>query len=184
MTSTRSPVSVTIGLGLVFALLFIPMVQGFAILLPHPLPVRLTVWLYLAVYAMFLSRWGDAAGLWAAFPLFLMAVVQFAVGAQAAFWCLFLVTLCWLRSGVSFPDGPVKTSAKEALICGGGALLTAGFHPRSPAEWALAVWLFSLTQALFFVLFPGVLNRAARSVGTDPFEAARWAAERILRKGS
>lgn len=183
MTSKHSPAAVTIGLGLAFGLLFIPLVQGFAVLLPHPLPVRLTVWLYLAVYTVFLARWGGAPGLRAVFPLFLMGVVQFAVGGQAAFWLLALVTLGWLRSGVAFPDGPVKTFAKEALICGGGALLTAGFHPYSPAEWALAVWLFALTQALFFVLFPGIRKMATPSAGTDPFETALRAAERILHKG-
>ena len=184
MTSKRSPAAVTIGLGLVFGLLFIPMVEGFAVLLPHPLPVRLTVWLCLAVYAMFLARWSGTSGMRAVFPLFLMGVVQFAVGAQAVFWCLALVTLSWLRSGVAFPDGPLKTITKEALVCGGGALLTAGFHPYSPTEWALAVWLFALTQALFFVLFPGIRKRAAPAAGINPFEAARRAAEGILRDGS
>ena len=180
MTSARSPVTVTIGLGLVFGLLFIPMVRGLGLLMPHPLPVRLTVWIDLSVYAVFLARWGGGPGARALFPLFFMGVLQFAVGGQAVFWGLALVTLSWLRGGVCFPDGPFRTLAREFLVCGGGAALTAAFLPGSPVGWALAVWLFTLIQALFFVLSPGVRSRGAESAEADAFEAARRAAERIL----
>jgi len=183
MTSTRSPAIATISLGLVFGLLFAPMVRGFGLLLPHPYPTRLTVWLYLYVYGVFLAGWNAASGSRAVFPLFLMGVVQFAAGTQPVFWCLILVTLSWLRSGVFCPGGPLKTLAKEFLVCGGGGLLTTAFHPRTLAEFALAVWLFTLIQALYFVMFPVSSNGVGPGLGTDTFEKARQAAEQILHDG-
>ena len=64
------------------------------------------------------------------------------------------------------------------LLGGGGALLVGAFAPQSSLSWSLAVWMFGLVQALFFLL---PQTRKSQSVGRDTFEHARHAAEQIIR---
>ena len=54
--------------------------------------------------------------------------------------------------------------------------------PLSVLSWALAVWLFFLVQALYFVLFE-IDHSPQEDIDRDPFDQARTRAEKILSAG-
>lgn len=172
----RSPMRATIVFGLSCGLLFVPGLYVFRPLFGNPLAFRLLIWLGLAGYGLFLTGWGEVRRVSLLFPLGMAAAMAFIAPTPEIFLLLSLVTLAWIRSGVSFPGGPFRSVAAELFLTLGGAGLVMVFAPRTPVQWALGIWLFFVIQSLFFARG----NRAEDSVGSDSFETARREAERIL----
>ena len=92
---------------------------------------------------------------------------------------LALLVFSWVRSGICFPRSALRSVLRELVLCGGGAAVIAIWGPSTPLAWALGIWLFSLLQALFFILFePGEESR--RAVAVDPFDRAAGRIEDLL----
>ncbi|GBC60273.1 hypothetical protein DENIS_1224 [Desulfonema ishimotonii] len=179
MNTANHRLRTTLMFGLVCGLAFIPATMVLNRLIWPPMPFRLTLWGYFAVYGCFLIRWGKKSPVSLLFPLLLSGTVLVFAESRQSFLLIMLMLLSWLRSGVCFPSAPLKMLIAELLFSFGGGLLVAGFSPHSALTWALGIWLFFLIQSLYFLFFTEN-TRTRSNAEPDPFECARKAAERIL----
>lgn len=173
----RSPMAATILFGLACGLLFVPVLTLLRPLFGGTPAFRLALWLCLAGYAIFLAGRGETRFSALPFPLGMAAVLAFVAPTRGIFLFLSLVTLAWIRSGVSVSGGLFRRLASEILLTAGGAGLVMVFAPRTPLQWALGIWLFFVIQSLYFA---GNSGDGPSDDGPDPFERARREAERIL----
>ena len=137
------------------------------------------VWGLTAVYALMLVRWSGRGLTDIIFPLLVLGGVGAVLPRAGVVFILTLAILSWVRSGICYPCSGFQALFREGLLCGGGGLVLALWGPSTPLFWALGIWLFSLVQALFFVLFePG--RQSAVRPPADPFEQARRRIEELL----
>jgi hypothetical protein len=61
-------------------------------------------------------------------------------------------------------------------------MLVGSFAPISLTNWAVAIWMFFLVQALYFVFFEDH-HLSGQELRPDTFEQAREQAEKILSAG-
>jgi len=179
MHASHRPVRTTIILGglggLAFLLTSLPGIPGaFRPWLSFGL-----VWGLVAVYALMLVRWSGRGLAEIVFPVLVLGAVGAALPRTGVVFGLTLAILSWIRSSICYPRSGFQALFREGLLCGGGGLVLALWGLSGPLSWALGIWLFSLVQALFFVLFepgaPGMENPLP-----DPFEQARCRIEEIL----
>lgn len=180
MKITRRPMLMTVIYGLLCGISFIPIVMALSYFLYWPIAFRLTIWLYLAGYLVLLTRWAKVSLFSILFPLLLLVLLVFWGGSSPAYMFLALGILSWVRSGICFQGGLLRTLGAEAALCLGGGALVAYFTPHSMIIWAMAIWMFFLVQSLYFVVFKGIGEAEEEKVGLDPFEQARGQAEKIL----
>ena len=183
MTISRGPIVTTIGLGLFLGISFIPLSMILGTVSPWPQTFRLIVWGYVAIYAVFLARWGRGTVAGVLFPLVLLFALTFWRIPRVDFLLLALLVLSWIRSGICFKRPLLRMVAAELLICLGGGALVAFLAPYSTLTWAMGIWLFFLIQSLYFVFFERTAEKAEEMIAADPFEQARKQAERILSTG-
>ncbi len=137
------------------------------------------VWCLMAVYALALVRWSGRGFTEIIFPLLVLGGVGAALPRAGVVFGLTLAILSWIRSGICYPRSGFQVLFREGFLCGGGGLVLAFWGPSTPLSWGMGVWLFSLVQALFFVLFePGVQSPA--SPPADRFDQARRRIEELL----
>jgi hypothetical protein len=137
------------------------------------------VWGLTAVYALMLVRWSSRSLAEIVFPLLVLGAVGAALPRAGVVFVLTLAILSWIRSGICYPRSGFQVLFREGLLGGGGGLVLAVWGLSGPFSWALGIWLFSLVQALFFVLFePG--RQSAGRPPADPFEQARRRIEELL----
>ncbi len=173
-----SPMRTTVVMGAAFGLAFIPIIKTLNIFFPGSPALFLTLWGYLAVYSLYLIRSAKASYFHAFFPLLTPPAVFF---FGKAFWpsaLLLPLILAWIRTGVCSSRPGLMKLFIEAALSGGGALFVYGFSPSSYMGWALGVWLFFLTQSLYFVFVDFKSVRPDPAV--DGFETNRKNAEEIL----
>ena len=183
MKITRRPMFTTIIYGLLCGVSFIPLVMTMNYFLDWSIAFRLTIWILLAGYLLILTRWGKVNLVSTLFPLLLLLMLVFWGDTNSAFLFLALGVLSWLRSGVCFQGGLLKSIAAEIFLCLGGGALAGSFTPHSTITWALSIWLFFLVQSLYFVIFRNSVEEQEERVELNPFERARGQAERILSVG-
>ena len=182
MNAIPTPIRTTIVFGLIGGFFFMPLTVGFSYVLPWSTAFCLTVWIYLAIYSVLLIKGCGQKMTAIAFPL-LIALLTI-IWTDSATTNLIIATgvLSWIRSGICYPNQFTKRVMAEVVLCAGGGILIAGFAPVSVLSWAIAIWLFILIQALYFVIFENSLSEQA-GLQKDPFEAARAQAENILAAG-
>jgi hypothetical protein len=180
MNVSKHPIRNTIFYGLVCGLSFIPMSLMLNAFIPWSRAVCLTLWLFLAGYALLLSHWGNRIQISTVFPLLLLVPAIFLTHSMVLFFILALMVISWIRSGICFPIPGVMGLAGELLLCLLGAVLVQVFTPGSVLAWALGVWMFFLVQALYFVFFGHADNRQEESIQMDTFERAHRQVDRIL----
>jgi hypothetical protein len=138
------------------------------------------VWCLTAFYALALVRWSGRSLTAVLFPLLVLGGIGVVRPLAGSTFLLALGVISWIRSGVCYPRAPFQALFREMLLCGGGGLVLAFWNPTTPLAWALGIWLFSLLQALFFVLFePAPLS--ADTPPPDSFDQARLRIEDLLR---
>ena len=182
MNTISTPIRTTIIFGLIGGFSFIPLTAGFSCVLPWSTAFCLTIWIYLAIYSVVLIKCCGQKMTAIAFPLL--------IGLLTIIWTDSAITgliiaagiLSWVRSGICYPNRFKKRVMVEIVLCAGGGLLIAGFAPVSVLNWAIALWLFILIQALYFVIFENSITEQP-GLKKDPFEAAREQAENILAAG-
>lgn len=175
------PVLMTIIFGLVCGACLVPTVMLLRIFLHWPVPSRLAIWLYLAVYGFMLAKWNKTGLASTAWPLFVPLAFAFSNISEVFWLASVLLTLSWIRSSAALAKSPAMAIGKEMFVCLGGASLVALCAPNGGVAWSLGVWLFFLVQSLWFVSFSAV--DAVRETDPDPFERARKRAEDILASG-
>ena len=179
MKSNPHPIRSTIVFGLICGLSFIPLSLGLGPLIPWPQALYLPIWLFVAIYSGVLTRWSPAGIQSLQLPLLLILVTLPWIDSIGLFMVLLVATLSWIRSGICFPINLGKRIISEiflGLIAGG---LLAILNPTTLLTWSLAVWMFFLVQALYFVFY-GNQEMAVSKLEPDPFEYAREQAENIL----
>jgi hypothetical protein len=180
MKTDKRPVWATVGLGLLFGIAYIPMGMTFGYFVGGSLAFRMTAVAFILVYACFLAHWGKTRLGSVMFPLAILTACAFWIRSGNDFLLLTLATLAWIRSGICFRGPLLRSVGMELLLCFGGGALVSLFAPHSRVAWALGIWMFFLIQSLYFVF---LMERSAEKGGgvpSDPFEAARRQAERIL----
>jgi len=130
-----------------------------------------------------LTSWSKKSFISAVFPLLLALAAIFWVNSISAFLLIALGVFSWIRSGICYPRQFTRRFFAEIVLCLGGGALVAILTPLSVLSWALAVWLFFLVQALYFVLFEKDDHTAQEDIERDPFDQARTRAEKILSAG-
>jgi len=183
MNISRKPMFTTIIYGLLAGISFIPMVMVMSSLIYWTAAFRLAIWLILAGYLVILTRWGRVSLLSIAFPLLLLLLLVFWGDTNSAFLFLALGVLSWVRSGICFHGGLLKSLFTEAALCLGAGALVVFFTPHSTITWGVAVWMFFLVQSVYFVIFADFGKEQEEQVELDPFHQARSRAERMLSTG-
>lgn len=180
MKKIKHPVRHTVFYGLACGLSFVPLSLTLNAFFVWSSAVCLTLWLFLAGYAILLSHWRKKALISSVFPLLLLVPTIFLSDSMVLFFILALMVISWIRSGICYQRPGVMGLAVELLLCLLGAVLVQVFTPGSAAAWALGVWMFFLVQALYFVFLGPVDDQQEESIKTDAFERASGQAERIL----
>lgn len=178
MKSIKRPIRATVFFGFICSLSFIPLNVGLSYIFPWPKIFNLTIWVYLAGYGFFLTRWRGKNLPSIIFPLLILFISVFVVPSDSAFLLLALGIFSWIRSGICFQKPLHRALGAEFGLTFGGAALVAWFTPHSNLTWALGILMFFFVQSLYFVIFEnkGIKDKFV----VDPFEEARWAAEKIL----
>ena len=179
MNPSHRPVRTTIVLGGLGGLAFLlaGVIGAYGML--GPLIGFGIVWCLMTVYALMLARWSGRGLTAIIFPLLVLGGIGVALPRASVVFGLALAILSWVRSGICYPCSGFQALFREGLLCGGGGLVLAIWGPSTPLSWALGIWLFSLVQALFFVLFEPERQSAVRPPA-DPFEQARRRIEELL----
>ena len=167
MKITQRPMLTTIFFGLMCGLFFIPVSMVLHYLIYWPLTFRLTIWSYLALYGLLLTKWGKVSPFSIVFPLLLLLIPIFWGDSNTAFLLLALGILSWIRSGICFQRPLRKMLGAELVISLGGGALVAYLDPHSTITWAMGVWMFFLVQSLYFVLF-GDIGETEEEMVLDP----------------
>jgi hypothetical protein len=175
MTNDRKTVRATLfigGTGALVWLMVAPAVDGYG---RWPWSLFAMVCLLLGLYAVVLSRWRGRRPVAVIFPLVVLGLLGPLMPRSSMAFGLVLVVFSWIRSGVCFPGTVARSVRRELVLCGGAGAVVALWGPSTPLTWALGIWLFSLVQALFFILcVPEPLSAAGR-----PGDAFDHAAHRI-----
>jgi hypothetical protein len=183
MNISRRPMFTTIIYGLLAGTSFIPMVMVMSSLFHWTAAFRLAIWLVLAGYLVILTRWARVSLLSIIFPLLLLLLLVFWGDTNSAFLFLALGVLSWVRSGICFQGGLLKSLVTEVALCLGAGALVVFFTPHSTITWGVAVWMFFLVQSVYFVIFADIGEKQEKQLERDPFHQARAQAERILSVG-
>ena len=180
MKKIQHPIRNTILYGLVCGLSFIPVALTLNALTPWSCAVGLTLWLFIAGYAILLNIWGQKIQISTVFPLLLLLPALFLIDSIVLFFILALIVTSWIRSGICYQKTGAMGIAVELLLCFSGGLLVLIFTPGSVYAWTLGVWMFFLVQALYFVFFEPSSKRQDAYARMDDFEKASKQAEIIL----
>lgn len=180
MSIKHHPFRATLIFGLICAMTFIPANLMLSSVHQVPGSYYLILWLYTAVYAVLLSRWGKNSIFSIGFPLLLLFVMAFQVDSVTVFYLLSLAITSWIRSGICFKNPSGLQILVEVLLCGFGSILVLMFTPDSEFAWMSCIWLFFLIQAFYFLVFENRALIPKALIGTDPFDRASEQAETIL----
>ncbi len=180
MNHFKRPVRTTIFYGLISSLMFIPFGLFFEYTVFWPMFFRLFIFSCLTAYSMILVSWVSKSRVSVIFPLLFLFLFAFGQSSISAFLLLCLGTLSWIRSGVCFQNGFVRSLGGEIIFSIGGGALVAYFSPHSPMAWALGIWMFFLVQSMYFIGLTD-LGQEKENIPIDSFEQARMKADGILK---
>lgn len=179
MKTSWRPIRTTLIVGLICGLAFIPLSLGLSVFVNVATAFALILWLYAAVYSVFLCRWGGKRSGSILFPLILLLAAVFFSNSLTAYFAAALLVFSWIRSGICFERSLHGLWAELVIGLGGGALVSF-FVNGSGVTWALGIWMFFLIQALYFVFFNVPVASDSKEQNVDPFERSRRMAEEIL----
>ena len=182
MKTISRPIRSTIVFGLIGGLFFGPLAVGLSYVIFVSAAFCLTIWIYQAIYSVWLVKGCGKNIASIVFPLLLSLLSIFWIDSVSTNLMITIGTFSWIRSGICYPDRFTKRFIAEAVLCAGGGLLVTSFAPISVLNWSIAIWMFILIQALYFVIFDNSLT-VQHKLKQDPFEAAREQAENILAAG-
>jgi hypothetical protein len=182
METEKRPIRTTLLFGLMCGLIFIPISMMFKYTYFWPYIFRITIFSYLAVYAVFLSGWGNKKRFAVLFPLLFLFIFILAQNSTLAFLLLSMGMLSWIRSGVCFQDAFAKSMGGEIIFTMGGGALVACFNPHTTITWALGIWLYFMVQSVYFMFMTDLEIVNDVTYEPDAFNQARMRAERALKR--
>jgi len=182
MKTTSQPIRTTIVFGLICGLSFIPLAIGLDYIVSGLTAFCLTLWIYLSAYGLLMVSWSKKRITSVVFPLLLALITILGVDTISSFLWIAMGTFSWIRSGICYPTHFKNRLIAETLLCIGAGVLVGSFAPISLFNWAIAIWMFFLVQALYSVIFEKPLL-TEQEIQRDAFEQAREQAEKILSTG-
>jgi len=138
------------------------------------------VWLMTAVYALMLVRWSGRRFAAVLFPIMVLALSGVVMPRSVLASGMAIAILGWIRSGVCFPQTVGQSVGRELVLGAGGGMAILWWGPSTPLSGALCLWLFSLVQALFFILFESEVVFTPAGSAPDPFDRAARRVEDLL----
>jgi hypothetical protein len=149
---TTSPIIATVIFAAAAALLVaaaLSLPSGF---LKRSTMLNLTLFLCLAAYAALLA-WMSRTSIRAMAGPFLLLAAVLAVATSAGGFALPAAAgLAWIRSAICFRGPLARRPVAETLTAAAGLAVCAGLRPPGATGWVLAIWMFFLIQALYFVI--------------------------------
>jgi hypothetical protein len=182
MKTMKTSILATIVFGLIGGLFLAPLTAGLGCVVSVSAAFCLSIWIYLASYSVLLIYGCGKNMTSAVFPLLLALLSIFWSDSVPANLIIAAGTFSWIRSGICYPDRFTKRFLAEIVLCAGAALIAGSFAPLTVFNRAIAVWMFFLIQALYFVIFEDSAG-VQHGPNHDPFESARQKAETILSAG-
>jgi hypothetical protein len=144
--------------------------------------LNLALFLCLAAYAALLARMSRTSIRALAGPFLLLAAVLPVAASAGGFALPAAAGLAWIRSGICLRGPIVRRVAAEALTAAAGLSICAGLRPPGASGWVLAVWMFFLIQALYFVIVEAPPAASGELPARDPRESLRRRAQALLRE--
>ena len=172
MKDTACPSGVfTICFGLVCAMAFIPLSACLTMVLYWSRAFSFSLWLFIAVYCIILSRVSRTPMRYVLLPLILLllAVASTISCTAVILFCTF--TLSFLRTGLCFTG--LGQFGVECLVFVFGTAALICFAPHTVFTWALSIWLFFLIQAFYPFLIDLRRQKDAQSSIHDFAQAER-----------
>jgi hypothetical protein len=151
-------------------------------LLRRPATLNLALFLCLAGYGALLARMGKTSIRALAGPFLLLAAVLPVAASAGGLALPAAAGLAWIRSGICFRGPIVRRVGAEALTAAAGLAICAGLRPPGASGWVLAVWMFFLIQALYFVIVEAPPAASGELPVPNPREALRRRAQALLRE--
>ncbi len=179
----NKPVRTTIVFALVCGLLFGPLTWVLGRFWLWPPSFQLVLWAELAIYAVLLARWSNTRFKAVVFPLVLLLAMALSPGMSGGFVVFALVMLSWIRSGICFNGGVLRSLLAETVTGVGGLALVVFLTGSSLLSWSLGLCLFVLMQSLYFFMVSYGSMDAMKIAPQDPVEQAFYEAEKILSAG-
>lgn len=182
MKTKLSPAAATVIFAAAAAVLLAAAVFWPQRFVPRTTTLNAGMFLCLAAYAVFLTRWSGTA-LRAIFaPLLILATVAVVAGSVAGFVVPAAAALSSIRSGICFSAPVMRRIIAEILTGPAGLALVCLLQPPGPFGWALSIWMFGLIQALYFVVVEAERTGLPEKQGQDRMAKTHCRAEALLRE--
>jgi hypothetical protein len=182
MNLKMSPVAASV----IFAAAAAMLVATATILPLRPIPrttaLNAAIFLCLATYSAFLARSSGRRLRALIAPLFMLAAVLAVAGSVTGFVVPAAAGLSWIRSGICFQESMPRRVCAEAVTCAAGLALVWLLQPPGPYGWALSIWMFGLTQALYFLVVDAERTGLPEKQGQDRMAQAHHRAAALLRE--
>ena len=180
METSSKPIKKTIISGLICATVFMPACLGLNYVLNREIALNLSLFLCFTIFTIFLPplarrHLGPFAAL-----LLTTGLSAFLTRTTPAYAFLLLTAFGLTRGLHTFQAGWFRALTSELLLCFGGGMAVAVFHPDGLISWALAIWMFALIQGFYFIIFPNPTNMVKKQVTPDPFDLALRRAQDII----
>ena len=177
----KRPVRTTLVMAFLSGFVIYPVLATvLAPVLGWPATPKLILWAAVAVYALLLCRWSKTGLLSVVFPLVVLLGAALWPYVYTGYFLLLLGVLGWIRSGICYPDRPVRAILAEVITLAGGVFLVGIWMPGSTLQWGLGIWLFGLIQCLYFYIVGWDRPNRDEKETMDPFEQARRELEKAL----
>jgi hypothetical protein len=144
--------------------------------------LNLALFLCLAAYAALLARMSRTSIRALAGPFLLLAAVLAVATSAGGFALPAAAGLAWIRSAICFRGPLARRLVAETLAAAAGLAVCAGLRPPSVTGWVLAVWMFFLIQALYFIIVEAPPAARGEPPARDPHETMRRRAQALLRE--
>ena len=167
----------TMGFGLACAAAFVPLATGLGMVIYWPKAFSLSLWGFIALYALCLGKISRTPMRHILFPLILLLLAMYAVTSYIMVIVLCSCTLSVLRTGICYTG--LRQFWVECLVFVFGTAALICFCPHTVFTWAVSIWLFFLIQAFYPLLVNLGRNREGMMTCHD-FAQAERAVERLL----
>ena len=177
----KNPIHATIIFALVSGVLMLPFIGLMHGWVGFQTTLKCFLWMDLALYLLLLAQRSRSRSLSILFPLALLLTMVFWPVSWVEFLVPALGVLCWVRSGICYDHAPLRALAAEPITIVGGIILVGLIGSDATCTWPIGLCLFILVQALYFFIVPMDRTQKIKGSFSDPFEQARYAAEKVLR---
>ncbi|MBF0102090.1 MAG: hypothetical protein HQK77_14400 [Desulfobacterales bacterium] len=148
MNLFHHPIRMTLFMGLVFAILFIPFIVIVGQLLNIKYAIQATLWCYTTLYVLYLTKYLQLRIHLIVFPLFFAGIMIISNLTFNQYILLLAGMIGWIRSGLSKQKHRIIVEIIIFSVTGVWFSQVVAGHRMM---WCLNIWMFFLIQSLYFV---------------------------------